>query len=169
MSLPKFDPWSVSKSVPSGAYRAYCAYPVGEIGTSGTIGTAVQSKLEIGPDSAFLDGWQHKLVSALATRHNAIERKYLESALVLCRSQWLPHLLALGWGEADLFACDPADPRNGGLVQAFDRGKLIAVTGDAAYLATQNGREQHDRRPPMPWERSMIWDARSGQEGDSGN
>ena len=55
---------------------------------------------------------------------------------------WAPQALALGWSAIDLFGVDPNGARRldrNGLVASLEGRKVVAVTSNAATLATRSG------------------------------
>lgn len=81
MSLPRFDPWRLSKRPPTRAYRAYCAYPVHGIGTIGTIGTGAESIFKRHSEPEMVDQWTGELEATKAACDDRIEREWVDAAI----------------------------------------------------------------------------------------
>lgn len=158
MSLPRFDPWTDPTRAPTRAYRAYSAYLDTQISTPGTIGTLGSPRDEREARAGVVMVWASRLSAARETCP-ATERACLDAALALCAGPWIGPLLSLGWEEVDLFAYDTIQPKRGGLAQSLTRGRLLAVTRDAAYLVTARGREQRRREYGSGSGDLLIWDA----------
>jgi hypothetical protein len=136
MSLPKFDPWSVSKSPRPSAYRAYCAYSAPSLGTTGTMSTSVASTAnECG-------------VQEIVQRTPAPEGLVARSTSAVCSSPWMPRLVALGWSVQDLLGGSSSNASTGGLARLLVHNRLLAATERAAYLETRDGKRIKYLRNP---------------------
>lgn len=138
MSVPHFDPWSVSKRLPTRAYRAYCAYLDPILGTSGTIGTGAQLN-SVALQLDHVRAWERRLRAARLNFRGAddmvsFHEKLVISAIEFCCGPWAARLTSLGWRECDLFAVADDAGNFSGLIQFLDGRPIRFATRDTVYF-----------------------------------
>lgn len=90
-------------------------------------------------------------------------QRFLDSARAFADAGWLDRAAELGWDAYQLFGCDRTRPYarldHCGLVWLIGGGRVVALTADAAVLATTGGAEHRMWAPifdpdqvMLPWE-----------------
>jgi hypothetical protein len=68
---------------------------------------------------------------------------------------------ALGWGELDLFGCDPDRPfariGRAGLLLLLDGDRIVGLTDISATIETRNGARQNYQRRSRGADRVLVW------------
>jgi hypothetical protein len=167
MRVSKFDPWNCPRSSTARAYRAYSAYPAGGLGTLGAIGTVpganLSTKCREWDCQTDASGRVANMLRTRLTRPSKYPARFEElrlRALTFCASHWMSTLLRLEWTEADFFAVDLHDSRQGGLVQALDGGTIRAATSSVAAIVPSDATsfQLHSRSCLRSRKLKLIWE-----------